>query len=348
MFVECEAVAAVAQPGWSAALVRRDLWNSYGTSDGTAVMELFHNNATLPVGNPFLQIDIEQEIQEFLKWMKSRVSKKTYDNAKRYSRFIYYLAIPTSLSTALENSGLGPWGRHHVMKVLSNFAKYLDAKYTTDVFTNAWQRIRKSLGLKWSIQKGIPSLMERIEDPFEVLSKIIKSLPGKYKLFALLMAVTGLRPEEAEYLWENYDDKVREIDGMIIAELMLLRKTKNAFFSFIHPEVHELMKNRPKKWKRIELRRFRTAWKNTCQRLGLDHRKWPPYSLRKLHATLLKRVMSESDVDMLQGRVPKTVLAKHYNIESLKQLWGKYLEALEDFIKALKLYTEHSVDSTNR
>ncbi len=334
-----EGFAAVAQPGWSAALVRRE----NGTFYGTSMEPVFYNSPTQPVVfnktlNSFVNLDLEKEIQEFLNWTKTRVSLKTYDNIKRYSRYIYYLAIPTSLLTALENSGLGPWGRHHVMKVLANFVKFLDAKYTTDIFSLAWKKIRRALGLKWYVQQTPPSLIERIEDPEQTLVKIINNIPSrKHKLFAALLAVTGLRTEEAHFLWENYEKKVKEIDGMIVAELMLLRRTKNAYFAFIHPRIHRKIMGRPGYWKRIDLKKFRLSWKKSCEKIGVDHRKWNPYSLRKLHATLLLREMSESNVDLLQGRAPKTVLAVHYNIESLKQLWKAYMKAINAFVEKLDL-----------
>ncbi len=295
--------------------------------------------------NPFLQVDLQAEVRGFLEWAKGRLSPKAYDNVVRYSRFIYYLAMPHMLSQALEQSGLGPWGRHHVLKVLSNFAKYLDLKYSTEVFSEAWRRIRKASGLKWSVEKPLPSLSERLENPEEVLPKIINAIDSwKHRLFALLLLATGLRPEEAEYLWEHYDERVKEIDGIVVAELMLTRKTKNAYFAFIPPRLHEEIKRlraRGKALGRIDLKKFRASWRRACEKAGVDHRKWPPYSLRKMHATLLKRRLSESDVDLLQGRAPKTVLAQHYNVESLRTLWNGYMETVGRLVEELLAATEH-------
>jgi len=299
------------------------------------------SNAPYNGTNPFTLVDIGREISEFLDIAKARYSKKTYESRiKVYAKYLKLLAIPSLLANELNKLG-----RHavlHFMKVASAFAKFLDAKYGSEEFSKAFQRLRKMMGLKWYVQPSMPRISSM--SPEDVIIPIISNIGStKHRLFAMFMLATGLRTSEALDAWENFFKYYKEINGIHILEIMSDRRTKKTYFAFLTPDLANTLKSllQFKTFSRIDDSKVWTSWKEAAQKVGYDHRVYPIYYLRKVHATLLRRVLDADMVDLMQGRAPKRVLDQYYNVESLRYLYKKYLEAVGPLIsKLLKGYSK--------
>ncbi len=299
---------------------------------------LWNHNA-----NPFSQLDLEYEREEFTRWAANHYRPTSFKKeVLSYTGYIPMLKEPEKLSYIVSQKSM--YVKLHILKVLNKFSKYLDSKYNTDIFSNYFNRMRKLIGLKWTKPKPLPSLRKLNINVEEVAKYAIRKMNNyKYQLFALFMLATGLRTEsEAYVVFKNFDEYYLEVKGIHLVELMMDRKTKKAFFALLPPRlVEELKKLRNR---RLKLKAVREQWNKAVSELGLDYMEYPLYTLRKLHATLLKRYMSESDVDLLQGRIPSSVLGQFYNLEHLDQLYknymlavGRLVEELLDEIKANRL-----------
>ena len=344
--------------GYPHRLSRPGAWNFDGRGYGTGVIAGSMGYGTIgiePLGtrgvNPFARVDLISEIDAFLAFAQNKyTAKKSYEEVRLYSRYLKYLVSFDIFAKIIMNQT--PGARRHILKVCSIFAKYLDGKYVTEEFTKAFQIMRKRLGLKWTTPKRVKTIIERLEKPEEIASKIIANIENpKHQLFTIFMLAAGLRSKEAEEAWEGFLKYYRQINGIHMVEIMKIRKTKRAYFAFITPNLAFIMLNlealrdnrRFQRVRKIDLTEVWDSWKKACQKAGYDHRAYPLYYLRKVNATLLRRVLDQEMVNLLQGRVPETVLDQYYNVESLQYLYEKYMETVGRLVDRLLLKLEAKI-----
>ena len=224
--------------------------------------------------------------------------------AKRYCRCL----LEWDLS---ELHGLSDGVRPHVLKALSNLAKFLGVH-------EEYRRLIRDYGLSWSGRSNDDLIVDRlvkVKDPSEVfrwIKKVKQRIP-ELSDFLDLMAITGLRLTEAIQCYNLVVEKIREgrLGDYYNEEKgtlehfrfkrVFIRKSKKVFISFV-----------PKKFlEKITLQRIpsRFALQKRLQRNGLKGR----FSdIRELHGTYMTKYLRESEINFIHGRVTASVFMKHY------------------------------------
>ncbi len=198
-----------------------------------------------------------------------------------------------------------------------------------------WLQIRQRYSLKWSSGNNAIQSLQRFFDSDltldSMLSKIremVRVLPEHMGEVIRFASITGLRPSEAV-------ESVRLISGLVSGYYnqeqqclqhykfpdIFLRTTKKAYLSYLSLDNYQRIANLGPKtptWNSIRL---------TCKRREID---MDMGLSRKVFASWLiaKSGIDSTTVDLLQGRCPPSVLARHYLVpESSLRL--KVLDAVD-------------------
>jgi len=100
---------------------------------------------------------------------------------------------------------------------------------------------------------------------------------------------------------------------------MFLRKSKNAYISFITPQLLDLiLETKP-----------RVKYSAIDTKIGREGFNTQTKQLRKLFATKLRTSLPQELVDLLQGRVSQTVFMKFYYRPLLEDARNKALTSLQ-------------------
>ncbi len=147
--------------------------------------------------------------------------------------------------------------------------------------------------------------------------EVRKALESSLGFFYRVLVESGLRAVEAARVLEG-SLRCVELDGFVRCELSMLRRSKRAFWAYLldYPE------ERPVDLERLQEARIE---------LGLVPFKY----VRKWVATkMLSLGMQEAAVNFIQGRVPDTVLRKHYlNLLTIADKeYKKYAEWLREWL----------------
>jgi intergrase/recombinase len=195
-----------------------------------------------------------------------------------------------------------------------------------------WQKIKRSAGLKWvttNKEQLIKDLISgnEVEEAVSWLREVEKVLPQKHFKAIKFILYTGLRPDEgckainliAQDL-ENYLDRSNMTLQHFKYPAIFLRRTKNAYVTFVTPEMLE--------WAKEAAPITYTAIRLACKKRGLDCKL---KLLRKVWATTLREAGIPSEIiDLLQGRIQPSVFAKHYyRPDLLGEIRAKVLEGLK-------------------
>jgi intergrase/recombinase len=162
-------------------------------------------------------------------------------------------------------------------------------------------------------------------------------LPRDYSAVLVFDALTGLRPSEATMSC-NLISELKEnnkLERYLNTELsmlqhfrfpdMFLRKSKNAYISFVTPQLLDLvLETKPRiKYSAIDTKIGRIGFNNQTKQL------------RKLFATRLRATLPQELVDLLQGRVSQSVFMKFYYRPLLEDTRNKVLTATQSLQKEL-------------
>jgi hypothetical protein len=193
------------------------------------------------------------------------------------------------------------------MKALAVMSKYL-GRY------NEWKQLKEQHQLKWSngdsmqFFENIFNEKENYTAMLGWLMTVCKTLPKAYGNILIFSALTGLRPDEScksvALIKNNKANYLK--DGMILEHYkfpdLFIRRTKKAYVSVVTDGTLSLAE----KCGNYSYVAIRCAVK----RRGLDmHMVYA----RKIYATFLRMNGIEPElIDLLQGRVPKTVFSRHY------------------------------------
>jgi hypothetical protein len=244
----------------------------------------------------------------------------------RYAkRFAFVLEKPALASQLLM---LSKDVRRVTMSSLSNLSKYLG-------IYEQWKGTIRNHGLKWentnSLETFLSILNTNLEETEEWLRQVIRVLPKEYSAILVFDALTGLRPSEAalscklitELSGKNKLDLYLDKDLMMLQHFrfpdLFLRKSKNAYISFITPELLKaVLDTRPKiKYSALDTKIGRLGFNNQTKQL------------RKLFATKLRNSLPQELVDLLQGRIGQTVFMKFYYKPLLQDTQQKTIAALQ-------------------
>jgi intergrase/recombinase len=220
------------------------------------------------------------------------------------------------------------------MAALAILAKY-EGQY------DRWMQIRQRYNMKWSSgQESLQSFNRffnpdmSLESMLQQVAKMISKTPRTMGQIIKFACLTGLRPAEAvesvrlinnkEEFAKYYNEGRQALEHFRFPSLFL-RQTKKAYISFVTPEMLDMI--RP-----IEPSSTvptYNAIRLTCRREGvyMDMR-----YCRKIFASWLhKHGVSDVLIDLLQGRVGKSVLVNHYI-----QPGQDYKDKILDSVKGLK------------
>ncbi len=198
--------------------------------------------------------------------------------------------------------------RMHAMKALAALSKYLGCY-------DLWKSIIERYQLKWSNEDAV-QVFQNITNADHDFSSMVKwlkdaltKLPQRYGNILLFDALTGLRPEEAiqsiKILHNKESDNYLK-DNTVLEHYkypsIFIRRTKKAYISIVNDTILGLA--------REAADHSYNALRLSIKRKGLDMNM---AFCRKIFATHLRNNRIEPEIiDLLQGRIPKSVFARHY------------------------------------
>jgi hypothetical protein len=249
-----------------------------------------------------------------------RVTTTTYEQFKQYlladgrkniKQVLLYAAKYGYILDIYDASALlslSPNKRHHAMEALANLSKY-QGKY------HIWKEIKNKYQLKWSngdsfdIIEGILDGHNNYSVMVAWLKETLSKIPKSYGNVLIFDTLCGLRPSEAFqslFLIRSDLHNYLRRDQMILEHYkyhkVFIRRSKKAFVSIVNDQVLQIAKESYN----CGYAAFRSYLKKRGLAMNMAY-------CRKIHGTYLRKHGIESElVDLLHGRVPKTIFARHY------------------------------------
>jgi len=262
-------------------------------------------------------------------YVKDSVAAKTYDDYKRYSKYIAKLQNP--LEFAREISKLSEDIQGKVMRVASKFAQYLDTKYNADIFHEYVLKIRKRLHISWGRREPSgPRYVPSINDILTAI-RIAKSMNVHIALKIYGLAVSGIRPCELSLItWNSINWDIG------LAKINKASKTKRANYMFLSPKLIKILKQfKGKKLKPFgysEATEFYVLREIRKKVWGFDF-----YGLRHFNSSYLAlKGMTDLKIDVIQGRAPISVLRRYYiHIKDVMHMLAELKREYDELIKDL-------------
>jgi hypothetical protein len=201
------------------------------------------------------QEEKDNNLSSFREWLAAQGKRKWTVReivifAKRFGHVL-------ETGDASELAALSPANRKHALSALASLSKY-QGRYE-------WLRLRQRYDLKWSRGGGADSIQyfERIfndELTFDVMlqrvKEMIQNLPVHMGNIIKFNCLTGLRPAEAvesvkllndkEAFAKYYNPGRNALEHFRFPDIFL-RQTKNAYISFVGPEMLALVQQLDKK-----------------------------------------------------------------------------------------------------
>ena len=249
--------------------------------------------------------------------------KRVVRYAERYEGL---LLDPTGLERLTD--GL----RGNVLKSLTALSKFLGCY-------GGFKAQVKAAGIKWSKSSSVDSFLrimgasDKSEELLEWLEKARKQV-GKpsIRLYLKFAALSGLRRSEAIESFnqiialsqergglESYYDREKGALEHYKYPEQFLRTTKNVFFSLVPEElIEEIAASEPITYSMIKGRLYRKKMRMRVDELR-DH--WGTF--------MLDHGLKREEVDLLQGRIPKSVFVRHYWSPALLELRNRVFKALD-------------------
>jgi hypothetical protein len=199
--------------------------------------------------------------------------------------------------------------RIHVMKALAALSKYLGCY-------DKWNDIRERYQLKWSAKDGLQTFNDRMMNNGENYSSMVNwlkdavsRLPLRYGNILLFDTITGLRPDEACKSVKLLDESQQEYlnkSTMVLEHFkfpqIFIRRTKNAYISVVTERGLELARQSAN----CGYNALRLAAKRNGLKMNMAY-------CRRIFATHLRtNGIEQETIDLLQGRVPRSVFARRY------------------------------------
>src|SRR5437899_4803418 len=220
---------------------------------------------------------------------------------------------------------------------------YLDSNDSSSWKTNQLKALRKycrdflKLG-KWIEEFGLEKVKVKVRKDLpsdQELISFFNELPAQEQMIFVLLHNSGLR------LGEVLSLKVANLDfetNMIDASDLHKGKTKSSWISFFTDEASQWLNDYLENNGLVALevpvfsissRAVQQAFKNASIKLGLDIN---PHLLRTIFVEKCRQAGIDKDyIDAFQGRMPKSVLAKHYTDYSPQALRQQY-DKLEGYL----------------
>jgi integrase len=268
------------------------------------------------------KLSIEEILSQFKRFLKIDLglSKSTvYAHAYKIKRFLLSINKPIE---AITTEDIRNW-----LESLANYS----ANHRKNTIKALRRFFRDYLHKPWLIENfKLPyTSFKPIKVPSdEEVKKFYNALESlRDKALFLLFATSGLR--SSEVLGLSIDDI--DLENRIIKPKPKDGRTKHVWISFFNEEakkaLEDWLKIKPNTSKKLFPMRTNTKhslWKKTREKTGIDI---TPKALRAWFCSKMARLgISEAYIDAFCGRIPRTVLARHYidySQERLKEIYDK-------------------------
>jgi intergrase/recombinase len=259
-------------------------------------------------------LSMEINFEDYKVFLDNKYTNKRYARAQLNYALKYheYLTNPSKF-LALSQSQ-----RRNILKATVCLSKYLGCY-------EEYKAKLKSYGIKWSNEdtafKGFLSIFNHKHDTLpDYVKEIQPYLNADEKVLVRFLAVTGLRKGEgidafnmiinlnAEGKLGEYYNKDMKVLEHFKHGKVFLRGTKNTYISFVSQDlINQICECQPVTYNAIHCRFMRQGIKLRLK------------ELRSYNNTYLRKnnIISEL-VDVLAGRVPKSVFCRHYLAENMK------------------------------
>jgi len=258
-------------------------------------------NRSLLIENESTTSNTEEEFRHYLIAQRRRNVKQVVLCARRYGHILQ----TNDASELLLISGTM---RHHAMEGLTALAKF-QGRY------DQWKQIKERYQLKWSDKDGLEVFMSIIDakkdysSMIKWLQDVCQKIPIGYANILIYATLVGLRPTEAcqsiSLIHTDLGIYLNK-DLMVLEHLrypdIFIRNSKKAFVSIVNEDIISYAKNANNCGY--------NALRNFLKRHKLDMQM---SYCRKIFGRYLRMQAIESEtIDLLQGRIPKSVFARHY------------------------------------
>jgi hypothetical protein len=287
-----------------------------------------------------VSLDTAIDWQQFYQFLLQRMTPNTAEDRLRYAKH-YASVLHTGIPVGLLQ--LSPHKRIHAMKALSSLARFTGKQ-------DAWLAIRQRYGLQWSTGTEKLDAFTRFFDSSKDLDTMIgwlseairSTLPKPYANFLLFCTLTGLRASECVEAVRlinstsqstgtsvnrasNYYNPEQNILQHYRFPELFIRRTKAVYISVMNDEILGIAQSIGKSPTLIGLKK---AIKHRSLSMRLKY-------CRKIYASWLHKYgISDSLIDMLQGRIGKNIFLKHY-LTPTRDFKDHILQALEQLQREL-------------
>jgi len=248
-----------------------------------------------------------------------------YNYARKYVEF---LENPSKIDTIPSSN------RTNVLRALVCLSKFL-GKYTE--FKNKM----KDYGIKWSNGNSMDNFLTILRRDHSNLMEWYKNasnvLKDNERLYLKFMLLTGLRMSEGiksfnKIIELNKQNKINEYYNEDLNTLehfkypkSFLRNSKNVYISIVPKDLVLQIANSQQ-----------VSYSTIRKRLKRNGLKVRIKELRQFYGSfLIRHGLIREEVDLLQGRVPKSIFVRHYLTIDFKQLAKRTLKALRQLQQTL-------------
>lgn len=197
------------------------------------------------------------------------------------------------------------------MKALATLSKYLGCY-------NQWKKLRENYQLKWSgnnIDTFAHMMQTNIDTMIDWVKKAIAVLPIDYANLTIYNTLTGLRPieciESLKLLNNEYNNYLNN-QTMLIEQYeyptQFIRRTKKAYISIVTNNLLKVIEeSKPHSYTSLQI-----FLKTKCIEMRMNY-------CRKICNIFRNNGIESEIIDLLQGRISKSVFARHYYRPDLEQ-----------------------------
>jgi intergrase/recombinase len=259
----------------------------------------------------------------FRGWVKSRYAKSYAPSVRSYA--LEFRGLLTGDLTELE--AFSRTKRGMILRALTALSKYLG------VYEQFKQRM-KQYGLKWESQDSFESFLRIMDnktpDVLGWFKQCMEVLDESYKTFLQFALISGMRRSEVVNsfnliitlgkqgrLNEYYNVELQSLEHFRYKETFI-RGKKNVFFSLVPKEFID---------KIIQCNKVSvSSFKRRRMKHGLSAQF---HGVRDFYATFMrKHGLLQEEVDIIQGRIGKSMFMKHYFSPEINDLKQRTLSAV--------------------
>jgi intergrase/recombinase len=219
------------------------------------------------------------------------------------------------------------------MKALSSLSKFIGMH-------DEWKKLIEKFDLKWTnadytnntFFKIFNSESEDMNKMTEWLGKTTIHIPNKYSNILKFATLTGLRPSEC---WHSIRLIQNDKDHYVLKDKLLhyqypkifLRRTKKVFISVITDQIISIAQEAD----------VSKPYPQLCKFFRANNLSMNMYYCRKIFATFLRNKGIEHEIiDLLQGRIPKSMFLRHYYRPDINDVITKKIRpVLDEMMKEL-------------